>query len=900
MKLVKCHITGFGRLCDFKYDFDPKVNNIFEENGWGKTTFSAFIKAMFYGLKYSPKLKSKFLDREHYNPWNRGIFGGNLVFKTDKGIFRVERTFGKRDKDDTFKLFDDKTGRESDAYTNNLGEELFGVDEESFEKTVFIGQEDLETKITDKINAMVGDLSQTKGDMDVFERAVAKIGEAKKIYKNSSKKNPGKIDDLQEKIKQLEKSKEEIEPKKEAYSKQQEIVNEDKTKLKELRAEKENLREQIQKCSKAAEKNGIFQTQNELLNKKKETLEKINQFFKDKEIKESDISNAEDLIQKIIVDKRSIDAKKNDLPKKEDIERVNRLFEENKPEEEKLSEWKSEAEKLQELRAKKESLKLSGEDEQELKELKEFFGNFKPTQDDILSELNNGGKVFELKGRKNIVEDSLEKEFSQLDKLNSDSSQKMNTLFVCFITLFLMVAAFIFFNIFKSILTNILGYFSIVLAFIFLAGYFFRRNILRKKKRREAEYIEEKIEELKEQLTSIDNEIAGIETKTENFLGQYNFTEDKGNTEKLNDLQKKLDRFESLEKMDSNFKKNKDIEEISNLELKLHTEMGYYATFYGVDLIREMKEMYVIKRLSEDLELKKKIDTSKGNLELLNHRVEESNRDIETFISKFDFNEYEQGEDDNSNESVQKKKVAVVRKNYEDSKNIKKEIEELKKDIDKLKPEIMPDIATDDIDKMQNRDRELDQIIEELHKKYIEDANRVSELSEELSVLEDEQNKEGDLREEKEKYERKFELLKQTESLLQKAKRAFMEEYMSPIHKKMESYVDSIYPEKKNELSNISFEINMDLKVTINYKGYTMKLDYLSNGFKDMLALCVRFALIDIMYKEEHPIIIMDDPFTAFDKDKVKEGVKLIKKLSENRQIIYFTCHKSREISVSE
>ena len=306
MKLVKCHITGFGRLCDFKYNFDPKVNNIFEENGWGKTTFSAFIKAMFYGLKYSPKLKSKFLDREHYNPWNGGIFGGNLVFKTDKGIFRVERTFGKRDKDDTFKLFDDKTGRESDAYTNNLGEELFGVDEESFEKTVFIGQEDLETKITDKINAMVGDLSQTKGDMDVFERAVAKIGEAKKIYKNSSKKNPGKIDDLQEKIKQLEKSKEEIEPKKEAYSKQQEIVNEDKTKLKELRAEKENLREQIQKCSKAAEKNGIFQTQNELLNKKKETLEKINQFFKDKEIKESDISNAEDLIQKIIVDKLSL------------------------------------------------------------------------------------------------------------------------------------------------------------------------------------------------------------------------------------------------------------------------------------------------------------------------------------------------------------------------------------------------------------------------------------------------------------------------------------------------------------------------------------------------------------------------------------------------------------------
>ena len=47
MKLISCYITGFGRIEDYKYEFGDGLNAFLEDNGWGKSTFCAFIKAMF-------------------------------------------------------------------------------------------------------------------------------------------------------------------------------------------------------------------------------------------------------------------------------------------------------------------------------------------------------------------------------------------------------------------------------------------------------------------------------------------------------------------------------------------------------------------------------------------------------------------------------------------------------------------------------------------------------------------------------------------------------------------------------------------------------------------------------------------------------------------------------------
>ncbi len=93
MKLVSCHITGFGKIENFDYNFADDLQVIMRSNGWGKTTFAAFIKAMFFGLEHSRSRAMN--DRKHYNPWNGNVYGGNLVFEIGDKTYRVERTFGE-------------------------------------------------------------------------------------------------------------------------------------------------------------------------------------------------------------------------------------------------------------------------------------------------------------------------------------------------------------------------------------------------------------------------------------------------------------------------------------------------------------------------------------------------------------------------------------------------------------------------------------------------------------------------------------------------------------------------------------------------------------------------------------------------------------------------------------
>ena len=71
MKLISCHIEGFGKWVDKDIDFTDGINSFFMNNGEGKTTLAAFIRAMLYGLsEYTEKTKD-FVARKHYAPFSR-------------------------------------------------------------------------------------------------------------------------------------------------------------------------------------------------------------------------------------------------------------------------------------------------------------------------------------------------------------------------------------------------------------------------------------------------------------------------------------------------------------------------------------------------------------------------------------------------------------------------------------------------------------------------------------------------------------------------------------------------------------------------------------------------------------------------------------------------------------
>ena len=88
------YADNFGRLHEFTFEFEDGLNVILEENGWGKTTMAAFLKAMLYGFEPGAFDTERDRERKQYKPWQGGNYGGWLEFEVNGKIYRVTRTFG--------------------------------------------------------------------------------------------------------------------------------------------------------------------------------------------------------------------------------------------------------------------------------------------------------------------------------------------------------------------------------------------------------------------------------------------------------------------------------------------------------------------------------------------------------------------------------------------------------------------------------------------------------------------------------------------------------------------------------------------------------------------------------------------------------------------------------------
>lgn len=176
MRLLSCHIEHFGKLSNFNYDFEDGLNIIFEENGWGKSTLAAFLRVMFYGFEGETKRSDIANERSRFRPWGGGTYGGSVTFVCGKDSrrYRVLRTFGLRRKEDSFRLIDDATGLLSGDFSSDLGEELFGIDAESFRRSIFMAQTaqgEGPAPATAAIEARIGGLAGEDADMRQYDAA---------------------------------------------------------------------------------------------------------------------------------------------------------------------------------------------------------------------------------------------------------------------------------------------------------------------------------------------------------------------------------------------------------------------------------------------------------------------------------------------------------------------------------------------------------------------------------------------------------------------------------------------------------------------------------------------------------------------------------------------------------
>lgn len=199
MKLLNCYVSSFGNLKDFSYDFNDGLNTVKQDNGWGKSTFASFIKAMFYGLNDS-KRTIEDNERKRFAPWNSTEkFGGNLTFEWKGQKFKIERFFGSKESEDTIKLYDLATNK---AYTDgsaveNLGKRVFSIDEEGYLSTTYFSQKDFEIKSNTSITAKYNEVCDI-GDSDAFDTALNKLDV--KIKELKMRGDKGKIADLKRSV----------------------------------------------------------------------------------------------------------------------------------------------------------------------------------------------------------------------------------------------------------------------------------------------------------------------------------------------------------------------------------------------------------------------------------------------------------------------------------------------------------------------------------------------------------------------------------------------------------------------------------------------------------------------------------------------------------------------------
>ena len=188
MKLISLYIENFGRFSNFSYDFNDNLNIFYQENGWGKTTLSAFIKAMLYGLNKTSTKSLDTNDRKKYLPWNNMSCGGTLTIQVKENLYKIERTFGKTAKDDTCIIYDLNTNKKTDIYNENIGEQILKINVSSFERSVYIPQKEIDFGFDSDISAKLSSLIGGVDDTNKYDQAIKKIDDEIKELKKSGNK----------------------------------------------------------------------------------------------------------------------------------------------------------------------------------------------------------------------------------------------------------------------------------------------------------------------------------------------------------------------------------------------------------------------------------------------------------------------------------------------------------------------------------------------------------------------------------------------------------------------------------------------------------------------------------------------------------------------------------------
>lgn len=891
MRLISCHIENFGRLSDFDFDFQDGCNTVIQENGWGKSTFAAFLKVMFFGFSGEGKRSDLECERKRYMPWQGGTYGGSVVFDRDGKKYKLVREFATKANGDFFELRDYGTNLVSNDYDEAIGKTIFQVDGESFLRTAYITQNDIKIEMNAEISAKMGGLAGLSDDLANHDKADSKLQEW--LNANTKKRKTGKLAKLEEEIaalKQelrraddLDRSIDELKAKKKQDSERKAQKEEEQAVL----VEEQRCASERKAASQVQEQYGEICAQ---VQERKEVEENARSHFP------GEIPNQAEL-QLVIEEANQLDVKEGRVKQyrlsesdENRLGELGRIFREESPDAELLDRYADEISSNSREKIALAKELLNPVDEENYWKYQDIYGDSIESDRDsqcIAGLENEWGERVQAIDKVRQSEQQLEGYREKYEEVQEEIEAGKKSIFGVRPIPIAMAVAGIGLAVIGMVLGgSLMTVLALLGAVVLLVGVVFMLLPLAKKSKTEAVkqnavQLERRIAEAEEQCEALRDVIREYDERAEHFLQQFgeNYNEYTFLTQ-LAAKKAEIKEYRGL--LAKKAKADSAKERVEAIEHSEQDIRDYVMKFLPIggdsDLLKcvlQVKEMY--KEYRALLKQKENFETAEKE-----YRV--SLQKVQNYIRSLQMQPEEEPVGQLGVIRDHLLSYRSAHKEYEDAEGRKYRFEE-------EHPNLQESLAAEtpttqrSLEEINDLLMDIPQELRQLTKNIMDYDVQINELVDTKAQLEEKENQLALKQEEYEALQVMYGLVGKTKELLQEAKEAFTARYIGPTRDAFDKYYAMV---EQSKAGQYHFDANM--KITAVEYGRDREIEFLSRGYQDLVGVCYRLAVLDAMYGAEKPLIILDDPFVNLDDEKLVGAMELLKKVSEEYQVVYFTC----------
>ena len=141
--------------------------------------------------------------------------------------------------------------------------------------------------------------------------------------------------------------------------------------------------------------------------------------------------------------------------------------------------------------------------------------------------------------------------------------------------------------------------------------------------------------------------------------------------------------------------------------------------------------------------------------------------------------------------------------------------------------------------------------------------------------------------EERSRQDREVEVLTLLLSTLRSAERKAMEQYVSPVLKRVRPYLQILFPG-----ADIRIDEKLHIHGVVRETGYE-DFKRLSKGTQEQVAVLVRLAFAEMLVEQGHPAtVVLDDALVFSDDPRMGRIFDILNMAASNVQVIVFTCRE--------